>query len=49
MNPNFLNRFMKKLTRERVVPIISARVAQTFPLLVGLLEESVMTFQKREE
>jgi hypothetical protein len=27
MNPNFLNLFMKKLTRERVVPIISARVA----------------------
>jgi hypothetical protein len=24
MKPNFLNRFMKKLTRERVVPIISA-------------------------
>jgi len=27
MNPNFLNRFMKKLTRERVVPTISARVS----------------------
>ncbi len=26
MNPNFLNRFMKKLTRDRVVPAISARV-----------------------
>jgi hypothetical protein len=26
MNPNFLNLFMKKLTRERVAPIISARV-----------------------
>jgi len=25
MKPNFLNRFMKKLTRERVVPNISAR------------------------
>jgi hypothetical protein len=29
MNPNFLNRFMKKLTRERVVPIISASIDQT--------------------
>jgi hypothetical protein len=27
MKPSFLNRFMKKLTRERVVPIISARVS----------------------
>jgi hypothetical protein len=27
MNPNFLKRFMKKLTRERVVPIISANVS----------------------
>jgi hypothetical protein len=26
MKPNFLNRFMKKLTRERVVPTISAKV-----------------------
>jgi len=25
--PNVLNLFMKKLTRERVVPIISARVS----------------------
>jgi len=25
VNPNLLNLFMKKLTRERVVPIISAR------------------------
>jgi len=25
MNPSFLNRFMKKLTRERVVPTISAK------------------------
>jgi len=27
MNPRSLNLFMKKLTRERVVPIISARVS----------------------
>jgi hypothetical protein len=27
MNPNFLNRFIKKLTRERVVPTISASVS----------------------
>ena len=27
MKPSFLNLFMKKLTRERVVPIISARVS----------------------
>jgi hypothetical protein len=27
MYPRFLNRFMKKLTRERVEPIISARVS----------------------
>ncbi len=27
MKPNFLNRFMKKLTRERVVPTISASVS----------------------
>ena len=27
MNPNRLNLFMKKLTRERVVPIISASVS----------------------
>jgi hypothetical protein len=27
MNPNFLKRFMKKLTRERLVPTISARVS----------------------
>ena len=27
MKPNFLNRFMKKLTRDRVVPIISAKVS----------------------
>jgi hypothetical protein len=27
MKPNFLNRFIKKLTRERVVPTISARVS----------------------
>jgi signal transduction histidine kinase len=26
MNPNFLNRFIKKLIRERVVPTISAKV-----------------------
>lgn len=26
MNPSFRNRFMKKLTRERVVPTISAKV-----------------------
>jgi hypothetical protein len=26
MKPSFLNRFMKKLTRDRVVPIISARI-----------------------
>src|ERR1017187_6726781 len=26
MKPNFRNRFMKKLTRDRVVPTISARV-----------------------
>jgi len=27
MKPNFLNLFMKKLTRKRVVPTISARVS----------------------
>ncbi len=27
MNPSFLKRFMKKLTRERVVPIISANTS----------------------
>jgi hypothetical protein len=27
MNPNFLNRFMKKLTRAQVVPTFSARVS----------------------
>ncbi len=27
MNPSFLKRFMKKLTRDRVVPIISASVS----------------------
>ena len=27
MKPNFLNLFMKKLTRERVVPIIAASVS----------------------
>jgi len=27
MKPNFLNLFMKKLTRDRVVPIIPARVS----------------------
>ena len=27
MNPSFLNLFMKKFTRERVVPIMSARVS----------------------
>jgi hypothetical protein len=27
MKPNFLNLFMKKFTRERVVPIISANVS----------------------
>jgi hypothetical protein len=27
MNPNFLNLFIKKLTRERVVPTISANVS----------------------
>ena len=27
MNPSFLKRFMKKLTRDRVVPIISANVS----------------------
>ena len=27
INPSLRNRFMKKLTRERVVPIISARVS----------------------
>ena len=27
MNPSFLNLFMNKLTRERVVPTISARVS----------------------
>jgi hypothetical protein len=27
MNPNFLNRFIEKLTRERVVPTISASVS----------------------
>jgi len=26
MKPSLLNRFMKKLTRDRVVPIMSARV-----------------------
>src|ERR1700682_5990170 len=31
MKPSFLNLFMKKFTRERVVPIISARVSwETF-------------------
>lgn len=28
MNPNSLNLFMKKHTRERVVPVISARVSR---------------------
>ncbi len=28
MKPSFLNLFMKKLTRERVVPIISASVSR---------------------
>ena len=27
MKPNFLNLFMKKLTRDRVVPIISASIS----------------------
>jgi hypothetical protein len=27
MKPNFLNLFMKQLTRERVVPIISASIS----------------------
>jgi len=31
MKPSFLNLFMKKLTRERVVPIISASVAPRPP------------------
>jgi len=33
MKPNFLNLFMKKLTRDRVVPIISARVSR---LILGI-------------
>jgi len=36
MKPNFLNLFMKKLTRDRVVPIISAKGSYKSPLvLVG--------------
>jgi hypothetical protein len=35
MKPNFLNLFMKKLTRDRVVPIISARVTASFGFSVS--------------
>ena len=36
MKPNFLNLFMKKLTRDLVVPIISARVSWlTFAITVS--------------
>jgi hypothetical protein len=37
MKPSFLNRFMKKLTRERVVPIIFANVSS---LILGTTPSS---------
>jgi len=35
MKPSFRNRFIKKLTRERVVPIISASVSWLILAMIG--------------
>jgi hypothetical protein len=43
MNPNFLNRYMKKLTRERVVPIISANVSW---LILGTTVSGIASLPK---
>jgi hypothetical protein len=44
MNPNFLNRFMKKLTRERVVPTISASLSW---LILGTTVSGTASSPKR--
>ena len=44
MNPNFLNLFMKKLTRDRVVPIMSARASW---LILGITVSGLPSLPKR--
>ena len=43
MNPNFRNLFIKKLTRERVVPIISANVSR---LIFAMTVSGLPSFPK---
>ena len=43
MKPSFLNLFMKKLTRDRVVPIISASVSW---LILGITGSGVPALPK---
>ena len=47
MNPNFLNLFMKKLTRDRVVPTIKKAVTQLTWLSFDCLVELIDFIQNR--